>query len=597
MRLLNTSSLILKNFPGLIPPYAILSHTWGDGEVTFSDMQDGSSCIEQLPGFDKLMGFCRQARQDGYEWVWIDTCCIDKSSSAELSEAINSMFEWYKTSTVCKVYLADVKATNSADMSLDTALNDLGNSRWFTRGWTLQELIAPANVEFYDANWIEIGTKRSLVSVIHAITGISRSVLLNADNIGYRSVGERLSWASSRKTTREEDMAYCLMGLFDVHFPLVYGEKAAAFRRLQEEILKKHNDFSILLWSAPPISHGVCLETFSGVFSESPRLFRAQERLYAHLREGDKQDQRWLPVQVYSPIALQAEAVDALQPSEPLLGSRKNSWKSQMLPKEGTIRYFLRLNPKHCKTMSDTSFQPPVVSNYGLGLTILAKPEPGGRTILAWTCCTHQTSNGAEYMICIVLKEVDGVFQRDRTVLRFLGAHEYVDFRPQNIFLSLQSPRPILAGPVGQSHPRFPWKMPKLLFSDLKPQNVLVVCNAEKKSGELWLDQLSSTEYELFLSWEKTVTLEITIKTESGTNAKFFIVLGGFHEQNPWCRVFLSEESALDLEQSLRANDPDFIPEHLADRASLGDMVRIAIKRSAFRLDIDIAIHESARQL
>jgi hypothetical protein len=206
-------------------------------------------------GFAKIAVCCQRALEDGFQYCWIDTCCIDKSSSAELSEAINSMFRWYKESSICYVYLGDVNEnTNHVDdatrhTSTSSRFPTLEQSRWFTRGWTLQELIAPAVVEFYDAHWVEIGTKQSLREVIEKVTGIDGHIL-DGEDPRTCNAAVRMSWASRRETSRLEDEAYCLIGLFDVNMPLIYGEGRRAFRRLQEEIMRVEEDYTLFVWSA-----------------------------------------------------------------------------------------------------------------------------------------------------------------------------------------------------------------------------------------------------------------------------------------------------------------------------------------------------------
>jgi hypothetical protein len=231
MRLISSKTLQLKEFfGGRIPKYAILSHTWKEEEeVSFKDMQ--GPVAKEKKGFAKLQNFCAQAARDGFEYAWIDTCCIGKSSSAELSEAINSMYKWYKNAQICYAYLADV-----------STYDGLKSSRWFTRGWTLQELIAPSIVIFYDKNWNYIGTKSNLDKEISRITGIDIRVLRGCA-LRTCSVQQRMFWASKRTTTRDEDKAYCLMGLFNVHMPLIYGEgETKALKRLREEIKKEAED-------------------------------------------------------------------------------------------------------------------------------------------------------------------------------------------------------------------------------------------------------------------------------------------------------------------------------------------------------------------
>lgn len=212
MRLLHTTTYQLTTFfDSLVPPYVILSHTWGTEEVSFQDIASLPTA-SLLSGFRKIKLSCTQAAKDGFEWIWIDTCCIDKTSSAELSEAINSMFKWYEKSAICYAFLEDVDLQNEWE-------DGFRKSRWFTRGWTLQELIAPKTVEFYDLAWNEIGTKRTLQSQIAAISGVNYATL-GGQSLGKRCIAERMSWAAQRHTTREEDEAYCLMGIFDVNMPM-----------------------------------------------------------------------------------------------------------------------------------------------------------------------------------------------------------------------------------------------------------------------------------------------------------------------------------------------------------------------------------------
>ena len=242
MRLLNSSTLRLVDYSAdKIPKYAILSHTWreDEDEVLFTDMQKGSA--ESKAGYQKLRYACKQAAAAGLEYIWIDTCCIDKSSSAELSEAINSMFSWYQRAEICYAYLADVSGKA-----------DIGTvNRWFKRGWTLQELIGSSDMVFFSSEWIELGTKQSLCGVLAEITGIDVRILTNTVPLESTSLAKRMSWASHRETTRVEDMAYCLMGLFDINMPLLYGEGEKAFTRLQEEIMKNSDDHSLFAWTDP----------------------------------------------------------------------------------------------------------------------------------------------------------------------------------------------------------------------------------------------------------------------------------------------------------------------------------------------------------
>lgn len=246
MRLINTRTLALEEFFGdRIPKYAILSHTWRDAEVTYQDWQD-SHRRSAKKGFQKIQAACMVAQRNSIEHLWVDTNCINKDSSSELSEAINSMFTWYQNSSTCYVYLDDFHFEDK------DSLIALGDSRWFTRGWTLQELLAPRKMQFFDASWMEFGTKRSLLLDISKITSIHIPYLVHPDSIRLASVAKRMSWVSARTTTRAEDIAYCLLGIFEINMPLLYGEGRKAFIRLQEEIIKHSNDHTIFCWSWPP---------------------------------------------------------------------------------------------------------------------------------------------------------------------------------------------------------------------------------------------------------------------------------------------------------------------------------------------------------
>jgi hypothetical protein len=224
---------------GPIPPYAILSHTWGvdHEEVTFGDIMEGTG--KGKPGYSKIHFCGEQAAKEGLRYFWVDTCCIDKSGTAELSEAINSMYRWYRHATKCYVYLSDVSMSGSVrnDSSFQQEWKPaFRQSRWFTRGWTLQELIAPTSVEFFSVEGERLGDKGSMAQEIQGITGISVEALRGRPMFHF-SVDERLSWAEKRETKRGEDAAYSLLGIFDIHIPPIYGEgRAKAFSRLRTEI-------------------------------------------------------------------------------------------------------------------------------------------------------------------------------------------------------------------------------------------------------------------------------------------------------------------------------------------------------------------------
>ncbi|EHA50667.1 HET domain-containing protein [Pyricularia oryzae 70-15] len=292
MRLLSATNLTLEQFDddNSIPPYAILSHTWGNDEITAQDVLSGEpSRFNDRASFSKIQGCCRQAVRDGLGYVWVDTCCIDKTSSAELSEAINSMFRWYRKAAFCYAYLADVtsplvdkdNAASVAERSghggkvrIASAYQIYQSCRWFTRGWTLQELIAPGEVIFFDVKWRRIGSKSEDLSDIEKITGIGRRFLQDVEELQRASVAQRMSWASKRRTTRREDRAYCLLGIFGINMPLLYGEGDRAFIRLQEEIMKDSDDQSLFAWGL-----GISLDdrdqgNGGGLFATSPEAFQ-----------------------------------------------------------------------------------------------------------------------------------------------------------------------------------------------------------------------------------------------------------------------------------------------------------------------------------
>jgi hypothetical protein len=237
---------LTKDIVDAIPPYAILSHTWGsdEDEVTFRDVTEGTGC-DKL-GYQKIRLCGKQAVSDGMKHFWVDTCCIDKSNNAELSEALNSMFRWYQNAQKCYVYLSDVTCSGQEEHEeLPQSAWSLAfrQSRWFTRGWTLQELIAPSVVEFFSTQWQPLGDKEALGLQIHDVTGIPIRVLQGCPLSDF-TVDERISWSGRRTTKRAEDMAYCLMGIFNVFLPPIYGEgRDHAILRLNQQIddLQRHS--------------------------------------------------------------------------------------------------------------------------------------------------------------------------------------------------------------------------------------------------------------------------------------------------------------------------------------------------------------------
>lgn len=244
----------------------------GETDAVLGKMDEAG--LMQRKGYSKIFHAAEEARNQGYKFIWIDTCCIDKSSSAELQEAINSMYRWYRDSQVCIVYLEDITRPSRECYSTasEVAKTAFENCRWLSRGWTLQELIAPVVCRFYFQDWTLMGEKVEFLEELAEITGIPTYVLDDQALVGQLSVAERMSWAADRKSTRLEDVAYSLLGIFDIHMPLLYGEGEKAFVRLQEEILRTTDDYSLFGWSANrEMSH---TSTYRGLLARSPSEFR-----------------------------------------------------------------------------------------------------------------------------------------------------------------------------------------------------------------------------------------------------------------------------------------------------------------------------------
>lgn len=256
MYLINAKTYKLQYFVGAgIPKYAILSHVWAEEEVLFQDLKKLKSA-KKKKGFLKIKLTCHQTLLDNLGYAWIDTCCINKESSAELSEAINSMFRWYSRAATCYAFLSDVEVLQNDETELHTR-PPFADSLWFTRGWTLQELIAPPVVFFMDRNWTTIGMKgnkfiingsaKDLLNEIHGATGVDEKVLMDSSKMFGMDIAKRMSWVARRRTTRKEDEAYCLLGLFNVNMAMLYGEEEGAFVRLQEELIRQTTDQSVFV--------------------------------------------------------------------------------------------------------------------------------------------------------------------------------------------------------------------------------------------------------------------------------------------------------------------------------------------------------------
>ncbi|KAG2033625.1 hypothetical protein BDR03DRAFT_660306 [Suillus americanus] len=237
---------------------AMFSHRWSttvEDEPTYDHIKGKENIydLKSPPGIEKLQQFCKVAKENQFRWAWSDTCCIDKSNNVELQESIISMFSWYRLSSVTIVHLSDVIDEES-----------FRNSVWFTRGWTLQELIAPRLVWFYKKDWTPyIDSKQNHKNDPHVIEIISEITSIGATDLNEfvpglhvgsdeSEVKKRMSWLASRKTAKVEDMAYCMMGIFGVHMPVMYGERENAFVRLQKEVMNLTDDLSLFDWVGKP---------------------------------------------------------------------------------------------------------------------------------------------------------------------------------------------------------------------------------------------------------------------------------------------------------------------------------------------------------
>ncbi|OQV03579.1 WD domain-containing protein [Cladophialophora immunda] len=272
------------------PPYAILSHTWlenNEEEVTFQDVVDGSG--KRKAGWEKIAFCSNRAAADGLRYSWIDTCCINKKIYAELQKAISSMFRWYQRSTKCYVYLSDV-SFHDTQAPWEQAFQE---SRWFTRGWTLPELLAPASIEFFSRDAHRLGDMRSLERQIHEITAIPVTALRGKPLYQF-SVNDRMRWKESRDTTKEEDLAYSLLGIFDVEMPLEYGEgRVAAFERLRKEIDKVRDcikDIRLI----DPVDHKQDIEDKRGGLLKDSYRWIIEHSDFQNWRSGEQKRLLWI---------------------------------------------------------------------------------------------------------------------------------------------------------------------------------------------------------------------------------------------------------------------------------------------------------------
>lgn len=376
MRLINIHTFQLKEFSSKPPAYAILSHRWTNDEISYKDFIKDKN--KESIGYAKVKQFCdwvkRSRERDGrprgrgwvylddVDWVWVDTCCIDKRSSAELSEAINSMWKWYEEAAYCVAYL---ESSDPGRSRTDTSFQLLRDSRcdWFYRGWTLQELLAPRDVVFCSRNWEKIGHRsdEGLARVIGEITGIPYTYLqgsVEEQNSKQEEVtlsprkacvAKKLSWAQRRRTTREEDTAYCLIGLLGVNMPLLYGEGGfKAFQRLQEELIRQSDDESV--FAIPSVYWRN--ETNLGILGSQPLDFAGCEAIEAIMSKDPGYISRSPYAITNKGLQFEAQAVMVDSRNEDITKRRKIS---------GLDTRYIYLVPLNCRDDKTSTYR----YNYG----------------------------------------------------------------------------------------------------------------------------------------------------------------------------------------------------------------------------------------
>jgi len=396
-QLLKARTLRLQEFlADRVLPYAILSHTWERDELTYQGIREG--LLESNRNmYMKMRKCCEQAIRDGLNWVWVDTCCIDKTSSAELSEAINSMYEWCQSAAVCYAYLSDVDVQSIEIRYFDRRIS---KSRWFSRGWTLQELIAPQALTFFDQDWTFVGIKESLVNTLSWITGVKRGVLVGKDPPSSCSIAERMSWAADRSTTREEDMAYSLLSVFNINMPLLYGEGERAFFRLQEEIVRHEEDYTVLLWgdldSRP--------DAQAGFLARSPADFSSHLTVPYFMKNGFRVYARcmWSNARCIALTQARLREKDVVRLVDP----------EALLEK----------------------FEPPSITSRGLKLKLFCKDVANGELLL-WTFCVHADSGK---LILIKLDATNTLLWRSPDLLEYCPKEELMDSKPRELDLPIR---------------------------------------------------------------------------------------------------------------------------------------------------------------
>ncbi|KAK4892930.1 hypothetical protein LTR27_008658 [Elasticomyces elasticus] len=278
LRLIDVQTLQLNRLNDQTPRYAILSHTWGEDEISLQEWESGGSAVTLKECYLKVVNACKQAERDGFDWLWADTCCIDKTACidktniSELEVTVQSMYDWYCNAEVCYALLSDVddnRTLTGDDDAVDIEYRSpvynveraqqFRRSRWFRRGWTLQELLAPRRVVFYSKDWTVFDDSPDLLPTVSEITNIPEAVLRHEKRLAECSYAQRLSWAYGRETNLIEDQAYSLIGILDICMPPSYGEGSRAFKRLQHHVLDEEDGMSGLAWNSQDPAQSSCL--------------------------------------------------------------------------------------------------------------------------------------------------------------------------------------------------------------------------------------------------------------------------------------------------------------------------------------------------
>ncbi|XPT00388.1 hypothetical protein M3J09_009542 [Ascochyta lentis] len=305
MNLLKTDTYEVVRASGSTPRYAILSHRWESEEITFDIMKTIKPSAMRSPSFSsipaslrasaaKIRGACAIAQQQGFGHIWIDTCCIDKTKSEELRYALNMMFKWYQNAAVCYTYFNDITFSAPNERMFMSDRNDRRGqaSEWFERGWTLQELLAPREMQFYDKRWKFMGTRGELAKLVGRVSGISPEYLNRTRDLNDASCAMKMSWMAGRVTQKVEDVAYSLIGLFDIHLDPIYGEGTRSFIRLQEAIMTEFGRFdeSLFAWERPQGSMLRCFQSEPrvhvfehnkwGLLAPSPDCFKRSGNIF-----------------------------------------------------------------------------------------------------------------------------------------------------------------------------------------------------------------------------------------------------------------------------------------------------------------------------